>query len=133
MCTGAHGVVVAVAHPALRGLIVDLLERDADCWRVRPVGNAHELADALAADEPALLILDDADFADFGVANHRFPHEQIIVVGSEPDAAYERAARQGGAGAWLFGDRVGEELVPSMRSVLGCAHHPVSTAITTER
>lgn len=47
-----------------------------------------------------------------------------MVIGPEPDSAYRLAALAQGAGAWISRDRVGEELGPEMRRMLGCIHDP---------
>lgn len=41
-----------------------------------------------------------------------------MVVGLEPDDAYEGVARRDGAGAWLARDRVAKDLSASMRLAL---------------
>jgi len=125
VCTGAPSVVVAVGHRALRSLTVELLERDHACWRVLAAPDSATLAAVLAEARPDLLIVDAGDFPrccrDLLGA---FPPERVVVIGPEPDPAYERAARGRGAGAWLSQDRVGEDLSSAMRAALGCAHDP---------
>lgn len=123
VCSGAPSVVVVVAHPTLRRLIVELLERDEACWQLRAVAHQPDLAAAVAAEEPDLVILDAGNFPRCCRDSlHSFPRQHVIVIGPEPDAAYERAARRAGAGAWLPRDRVGEDLTACMRRVLGCTH-----------
>jgi DNA-binding NarL/FixJ family response regulator len=123
VCTGAPSVVVVAAYPTLRRLIVELLERDQACWQVGAVAHQPELAAAVAAQQPDLVILDAADFPRCCRDSlHFFDRQHVIVVGPEPDAAYERAARRAGAGGWLPRDRVGEDLTACMRRVLGCTH-----------
>jgi len=126
VCTGTAAVVVAVAHDALRLLIVDLFQQDHASWHAIAVPNQRDLAGAIAAAGPDLVILDVGDFARCCRDSlQTFPRRRVIVIGPEPDVAYERAARQGGAGAWLTRDRVGEDLIVAMRGVLGCAPAPV--------
>jgi len=125
VCTGAPSVVVAVGHRALRSLTVELLERDHACWRVLAVTDSSTLAAVITDARPDLLIVDAGDFPRccrdlLG----GFPAERVVVIGPEPDAAYERAARRSGAGAWLSQDRVGEDLSTAMRAALGCTHGP---------
>lgn len=125
VCSGRPMVVVAVAHATLRNLTVELLDREHGCWRARAVADLSELAATLDAAAPDLVIVDTADFARccrdlLGT----FPRERVVVVGPEPDPAYEHAARRGGAGAWLSSDRVAEDLSACMRTVLGCTHGP---------
>lgn len=123
VCTGTPSVVVAVANHTLRRLIVDLLGRDGPCWQVRDIAGQAELAAAVAVAEPDLVILDTGDFARFcrDSAGSVAP-QRVVVIGPEPDAAYEHAARRAGAGAWLTRDRVGEDLSVCMCRVLGCTH-----------
>jgi len=126
VCTGTASVVLAVAHDALRHLIAELLDHDHASWQVVDVPNVRDLAGAITAAAPDLVILDVGDFARCcHDALEAFPRPRVIVIGPEPDVAYERAARQGGAGAWLTRDRVGEDLIVAMRGVLGCAPAPV--------
>ena len=127
VCTGTASVVVAVAHHGLRRLIAELLHQDHATWRVTAVPHQRDLAGAITAAAPDLVILDVGDFARCCHDSlEAFPRRQVIVIGPEPDMAYERAARQGGAGAWLTRDRVGEDLIAAMRGVLGCAPAPAA-------
>lgn len=126
--TGAPSVVLVVADPTLRRLMVELLERDPVCWQLRAVADEAELVGMLAAGEPDLVILDTGDFARCCRDSlHCFSRRRIIVIGPEPDAAYERAARRAGAGAWLPRDRVGEDLTGCMRRVLGSTRGPAAS------
>ena len=123
-------VIVAVAHTTLRLLIVDLLERDEVEWKLRATASQTDLDTALQEEEPDLLILDAADFSAFCRKDslQTFPPGRIVVIGPEPDAAYEFAVRHDGAGAWIARDRVGEELSQCMNNVLDFTHWPASTA-----
>jgi len=130
--TGTASVVVAVAHDALRHLIAELLDQDHAAWQVTPVPGQSDLAGAIRAAAPDLVILDVGDFARCCRDSLRtFPRQRVIVIGPEPDLAYERAARQGGAGAWLTRERVAEDLIASMRGVLGCATSRAPTPTCT--
>ncbi len=125
VCTGTASVVLAVAHDALRHLIAELLDHDHARWQVTALPIQRDLASAIDATAPDLVILDVGDFARCCRESLlTFPRQRVIVIGPEPDAAYERAARQGGAGAWITRDRVGEDLVAAMRGVLGCTPEP---------
>ena len=127
VCTGAPSVVVVVAHRAVRHLIIALLERDQARWQLRAVADEADLAATIAAAEPDLVIVDAGDFARCcRDALRSFPRQRVIVIGPEPDAAYQRAARRAGAGGWLPRDRLGEDLTDCMRRVLGCTHRPPS-------
>jgi DNA-binding NarL/FixJ family response regulator len=125
VCTGAPSVIVAVAHRGLRRLIVELLERDHGCWKPDGVREPADLVGKLAAAQPDLVIVDARDFPRCSrELLGSFPAQQVVVIGPEPDPAYEHAARSGGAGAWLARDRVGEDLSACMRTALGCTHGP---------
>ena len=125
VCAGTPTVLVAVAHPAVRELTVELLRREHGCWQVRALAEPAALGRALAEASPDLLVIDAPDFARCcrDVLNG-FPPERVVVVGPEPDLAYERAAHRAGAGAWLPRDRVAEDLSAGMRVALGCTHGP---------
>lgn len=125
VCTGAPSVVVAVGHRALRSLIVELLGRDHACWHVRALADPATSAGVVTDAPPDLVIVDAGDFPRCcrGLLG-AFPASRVVVIGPEPDPAYERAARRGGAGAWLSQDRVGEDLSAAMRAVLDCTHGP---------
>lgn len=123
VCAGTPTVLVAVAHPAVRQLTVELLEREHGCWHVQALAVRSDLARALTIAPPDLVVVDAADFPRCcRDALDSFPPDRVIVVGPEPDPAYERAARRAGAGAWLARDRVAEDLSAGMRAALGCAH-----------
>lgn len=131
MCTGTPSVVLAIVHPALRRLILDLLGRDRARWQVHAVTDRRDLPAIVTAADPDLVVLDDEDLGWCQELPSVFAPQRVIVIGPEPDPAYELAAKGAGAGAWLCRDRVGEDLIPSMRSVLGCTHDP--TPVRTGR
>ena len=127
--TGRPHVVVAVAHRAMRSLIVDLLDRDRDRdhgrWVVSAVDSVSELGDA-ASSHPDLVIVDTADFA--GCCCHlppSFALDRIVVIGPEPDPAYRQAALNRGAGGWLSRECVAEELCDALCSALVCSQRGV--------
>ena len=123
VCAGTPTVLVAVAHRTLRALTVELLEREHGCWDVQALEVPSDLARALTSAPPDLVVVDAADFPRCcRDALDGFPPDRVIVVGPEPDPAYERAARRSGAGAWLARDRVAEDLSAGMRAALGCSH-----------
>jgi AmiR/NasT family two-component response regulator len=123
VCTGRPSVVVVVAHDALRRLIVDLLARDPAAWQVRAITDQADLNASSFTTEPDLVILETRDLARCcGGARRSCAHRPLIVIGPEPDTAYESAARRAGATAWLPRDCVGEDLTGCMRQVLGCTH-----------
>lgn len=120
VCKGTPSVIVAIAHPALRRLILDLLDRDRTRWNLHTVTVRRDLPAAVATANPDLVVLDDGDIGWCLALGPVLAPQYVIVIGPEPDPAYERAARRAGAGAWVSRDRVGEDLIPCMRSVLGC-------------
>ena len=124
-CVGTPSVAVAVAHRGLRKLIVELLEQDHGCWQVDAITDRANLAGRIAASPPDLVVVDASDFPRCcREMLGSFPARRVVVIGPEPDPAYEHAARAGGAGAWLASDRVGEDLSACMRDALGCTHGP---------
>lgn len=124
MCTGSPAVVVAVGHHTLRQLILELLEGDQVHWQLHAVADRRNLAAIVTAAGPDLVVLADGDPRCCLELLSPFAPRRVIVIGPEPDPAYERAARRAGAGAWLSSDRVGEDLIVSMHRVLGCTHDP---------
>ena len=123
--TGWPHVVVAVAHRAMRSLIVDLLDRDRGRWVVSAVDSMSELGDA-ASSHPDLVIVDTADFA--GCCCYlppSFALDRIVVIGPEPDPAYRQAALNRGAGGWLSRECVAEELCDALCSALVCSQRGV--------
>jgi DNA-binding NarL/FixJ family response regulator len=114
-------VVVAVAHRAMRTLIVILLERDHDCWAVSAIDGLNGLS-AAATSQPAAVIVDAADFERCCTELRRccFELPRVVVIGPEPDPAYRRAVLNRGAGAWLSREHVAEELPAVLRASLDC-------------
>ena len=126
VCVTVPYILIAVAHPAMRRLILDLLNREHTCW------GAHLLAGDLAAEvrrlDPALVVVDGADFprcCSYQLVG--FPRGRIVVIGPEPDTTYMNTALRQGAGAWVARDDVGERLSDEMRRALGCSHAPCPT------
>lgn len=128
---GQWRVAVAIAHSAMRRLVVDLLDRDHDRWLVSAVKDVSDLgvADSAHAD---LVIVDTADFARCCCRfPPSFPMGRVIVIGPEPDPAYRQAALRCGAGAWLSRECVAEELCDALCSAAVGA--PVSSWPSTEQ
>ncbi len=127
MCDGHPLVLVALRHPAMRRFTRELLERECGCWVATHAHAGAELRWQLERLAPDLLVIDAADFPaccphqDAGLP---FPPSRAVVIGPEPDRAYQQAAQARGAGAWIPRERVGEELGPAMRRLLGCTHDP---------
>ena len=128
VCAGRPQVVVAVAHRAMRALIVDLLAAEHGCWAVSAVAGMAGLVGAITT-QPDLVVVDAADFAACccGLLGS-FPLDRVVVIGPEPDPAYRRATLDRGAGAWLSRDLVADELSAALRLALDCSHGPVPTA-----
>lgn len=106
-------------------MILDLLNREHGCWAVQPVEDPQDLSRMLSVDPPDLVVVDAADFP--GCCDPSlgaFPSRRVVVIGLEPDAAYEDAALRGGAGAWLARDCIADELSSQMRLALAGVHEP---------
>jgi DNA-binding NarL/FixJ family response regulator len=132
VCDGTPRVLVAVRHPVMRRFTLELVRRDHQCWIATEPEEQELLVDAIRRLDPDVLVVDDGDFpACCRAAIAAFPRSRVVVVGTEPDRAYEAAAFRAGAGAWVPRERVGEDLGPVMRAVLGCRHAPCPPA--TER
>ena len=128
VCDGSPRVLITIRHDGMRHLTEQLLSRDHHCWVPDASRDGEPLAASIRRVEPDLLIIDAGDFpACCRAALDEFPAGRVIVIGPEPDDAYRLAALHHGAGGWIPRDRVGEELGPAMRQVLGCRHHPCPT------
>lgn len=124
VCDGTPRVLVAIRHQAMRSYTRELLQREYGCW-VATEADTGQLAEAIVRHQPDLIVADTGDFpACCRRALEEFPRERVLVIGPEPDSAYRHAALAQGAGAWISRDRVGEELGPEMRRMLGCIHDP---------
>ncbi len=125
MCDGHPLVLVALRHPAMRRFTRELLERECRCWVATHTRAGAELRLQLERLAPDLLVIDAADLpACCPRQEAGFPPSRAVVIGPEPDHAYQQAAQARGAGAWIPRERVGEELGPAMRRLLGCTHQP---------
>lgn len=122
-------VLVALRHPAMRRFTRELLERECRCWVATRTHAGAELRRQLERLTPDLLVIDAGDFpACCPYHESGFPPWRAVVIGPEPDQAYQEAVKARGAGAWIPRERVGEELGPAMRRVLGCSHDPCPPA-----
>lgn len=103
-------VLIAVRHPAMRRLIVDLVEvlgrevvvataSGQSITRYAPLGHGD------------VIIIDDSLFVEVSRAGQTVPPEvAVIVIGPASDSAYHQAALASGANGWLSPDRLGEDL-----------------------
>lgn len=122
VCSGTPMVLVALRHPAMRQLTLDLLDRDHGCWRTI-AGDGAEPLEAVEALHPDLVVLDAATFRSCECADGcQHPCGRMVVVGPEPDAAYRSAVLADGAGGWVARDDLAEQLSATMRRALGCTH-----------
>lgn len=129
VCATCPRVLIALAHPAMRRLILELLHREPGCWTASI--NSGELAGAVRDLSPDLVIIDGADFPT--VCDHELAGYQvnrIVVIGRQPDPAYLLAALRHGAGAWVARDDVADQLSSAMRHALGCRHEPCPRTVT---
>ena len=125
VCDGEPRVLVANRHPGMRHLTGELLAREYHCWVASDLAPGQPLADALAESRPDLVVVDAADFPECCLATlGGFARARAVVIGPEPDPGYRAQALADGAGAWIPRERVGEELGPAMRAILGCVHDP---------
>lgn len=123
VCDRAPWVLVAVRHPVMRRYIAELLACEARQWRASELGPGEMLPAAIERFRPDLLVVDSSDFpACCLAAIEAFPSDRVVVVGPEPDPAYRDAAVAHGAAACITRDDVGDQLVSTMRSLLGCTH-----------
>jgi DNA-binding NarL/FixJ family response regulator len=123
VCDGTPRVLVAVRHPVMRRYAAEMLARECGCWAASDVVAGEMLPDAIERFHPDLLVVDSGDFpACCQAAIDAFPRDRVVVIGPEPDPAYGVAAIANGAAACITRDDVGEELVPTMRAILGCRH-----------
>lgn len=125
-CTGgltAPVVLDAISHRMMRRWTRDLLECAGGCWRLSEPRAGEMVADAIGRIDPAVLVVDDAAFPECcQLAIESFPADRVIVVGPEPDVAYEASALARGAAAWLSRDHVSEALPGAVRAALHCPH-----------
>ena len=116
-------VLIAITHPAMRRLILEFLNREQGSWAASLLDD--DLATALLALRPDLVILDSADLRRFGSDGLiGFSRKRIVVVGPEPDVAYRNAALVRGAGAWVARDELADQLGPAMRRALAQRSEP---------
>lgn len=128
VCDGSPRVLVAVAHPVMRRLIVELLEREHGCWE--PFVVEHDLARDMRVLQPDLVVVDSANFPGCCCGEHGvYPCRQMVIVGREPDAACRAFAERQGAGGWVAREDVADELSAEMRKALGCTHGPCPPAV----
>lgn len=128
VCDTTPVVLIALRHPVMRSWTEALLATDHGCWDVANAADDELLVDAIARTRPDLVVVDDIDFPSCcQAALDRLPRERVVVVGPEPDPAYESSAMGNGAGGWVCRDHVGDELSAAVRSALGCHHEPCPT------
>lgn len=123
VCDRRPRVLVAVRHAVMRRYAAELLARECGCWASGDVVAGEMLGDAIDRFRPDLLVVDSGDFPSCcQAALDAFPRDRVVVIGPEPDPGYRTNAVANGAGACIAREDVGELLVPTMRSILGCRH-----------
>ncbi len=111
-------VLVGIRHQAMRRLTSELLERERS-WTVAEVGADEMLVDAIARNRPEAIVIDAGDFpACCHAALARYPRNRVIVVGPEPDERYRTIVLAEGAASWVARERIGEELVTQLRTLM---------------
>lgn len=125
VCDGSPRVLVAIRHDGMRRLTAELLASEYRCWVAADLDRSEALGPRLDVDPPDLLVVDASDFPDCcGASLDRFGHDRVVVIAPEPDPGYGAHALANGAGAWIPRERVGDDLGPAMRAILGCRHDP---------
>ena len=122
VCAETCCVAVAVTHAHMRAMIIDLLDREPCCWSAIAVSDPASLPSVLAEAPVDLVVVDGADFPRCCRDLSGLALDHVVVIGAEPDRAYEAAAFAHGAGAWLPRDRVGEDLADALHGVLVGSH-----------
>ena len=118
-----HTVLVGIRHRLMRRWTIDLLRAEYSSWAVTEPGGDEMLVDAIDRSQPDLVVVDSSDFPACCVAALRaLPPERLVVVGPEPDAAYQQWALAQGAGGWVSRDHLADELSAALRGALGRAH-----------
>lgn len=133
VCNNSPRVLIAITHPTMRRMILELLGREHGCWQTCLLD--RELEVAMQELEPDLVVIDSAAFPQCCRSQpDGYPRDRIVVVGPEPDTAYMAAALRDGAGGWVARDDIADRLSTEMRRALGCVHEPCpSPSITTDR
>ena len=124
VCDRDPRVLVALRHPAMRRYVRELLSREHHCWTGAQLRQGEPLRAAVERVEPDLIVVDAADFPACCRQEMSSMRGRVLVIGPDADPGYERAARLGGAGAWLPREDVADGIGRALRSVLGCRHDP---------
>lgn len=115
---GPPRVLVGIRHRAMRELTRKLLERELG-WTIDKMGDTEMLVDAIERSGPDAIVIDAGDFpACCQAALDRFPCDRVIVVGPEPDDRHRTIVLAEGAASWVTRERIAEELVAQLRSLL---------------
>lgn len=123
VCDGTPRILVAIRHPVMRRYAAELLARECGCWAAGDACAWEMLGDAIERFRPDLLVVDAGDFPSCCQgALDAFPRERVVVIGPEPDPSYGAAAAANGAAACVSREDIGDQLVPTMRAILGCRH-----------
>lgn len=131
VCDVSPAVLIAIKHGVMRHWTCELLAAEHGCWTVMQPARGELLADAIDRTQPELVVVDSVDFpACCTAALQRLAPDRVVVISPEPDRAYQSQALRSGAGGWLCRDHVGEELSLTMRTALGCRHHPCPPGAT---
>lgn len=110
-------IAVVVAHPALRDLVVTLLERSDATWVVSATADSRSVAARLGTDAPDVVVVDAGDVARCCHATFAaFPPDRLVVIGPQPGQDYERAALRSGVGGWLPRERLADDLAGLVRA-----------------
>ena len=121
VCDDTPRILFAVRHPVMRRYASELLADARGSWASSDVASGEMLGSAIDRFRPDLIVVDAGDFpACCQAAIDAYPRNRVVVIGPEPDPSYGAAALANGAGGCVTRDNVGDELVPTIRAVLGC-------------
>ncbi len=120
-----HTVLVGIRHRLMRRWTIDLLRAEHSNWTVTEPQPDEMLATAIERSQPELVVVDSIDLPACCVAAlQALPPGRLVVVGPEPDPAYERWALSQGAASWVSRDHLADELDAAIRRALGGGHIP---------
>jgi DNA-binding NarL/FixJ family response regulator len=119
-------IVVALAHPAMRRYVCDVIEAGCQCWLATAIPATERFAGALAALDPDVVVTDRAGLKSLD-GDPRRRVNRVVVIGPD-DRDYRRAGLAAGVGAWVSEDNLPRDLVPGICHLLGhtecrCAHN----------
>lgn len=121
-------VVLCDDHVVVRRGLRLLLEREAGFTVVAEAGSSEEAVRAVAAERPAILVLDlnipgEPPLAAFPGVLEAGPDTQVVVLTMEQDPAFARRALDAGARGYVLKQAVDQELVAAIRAATAGETH----------